>query len=348
MMLIGHELNTPLHSIHALIDEGQNSAGTLNKDTIWKDLNYASEKLKRHIENLLTLAESNESTGKAVPTECFLPSLFQNLSNDLTHHFFADEPPKITIERSSVPETLLLDCRLFQKVIFELAENAIRYSNDHSVRIELNYINSRLKVDIIDNGPGMPIKMLDEFKQGQSGFNRKYEGLGIGLAVVSKIVSILNASIKIVSPGKIGTTIRIELDAALVYNSDKLKIKTSHSHCLVAEDNEVNQKVLVRMLERLNYSVDTANNGYDAVKMTDGQDYNFILMDLQMPIMDGFKATKLIRKNGFSGPIYAVTANTDQTSKNNAIKAGMDGVIGKPIRLATLEDFLSRTMIGLQ
>jgi CheY-like chemotaxis protein len=336
MMLIGHELKTPLHTIFSIIETTEHNR--ILSDTDYKSISSSTNALKRHITNLLTLAETSAGMVKPLPTKANLKSLSEDLITDITNIY--PDKSEVSIEVvSDLPENLMLDCILLHHLMFELVHNAVRFSNGEPVVIKIDYHDSILNVDIIDQGPGFPIELIEEFNQQQSGFNRDSQGLGIGLSIANNLLNILGANLEIQRNKNAGTTVSFHLfcDVAEEESTDAKKL----FHCLVVEDNPVNQKLLIKMLEKLGFLATAADNGQIAVDKIQNSTFDVVLMDLQMPVMDGFQATKKLREMGYTIPIIAVTANTDYEARNQALQAGVDSIVGKPVKKEKLNQLLN-------
>jgi CheY-like chemotaxis protein/signal transduction histidine kinase len=336
MMLIGHELKTPLHTIFSIIESAEHNRHLSGTD--YKSISTSTNVLKRHITNLLTLAETSAGMVKPLPTKANLKALSEDLITDISNIF--PDKSKVTTEFvSELPSNLMIDCILLQHLMFELVHNAVRFSNGEPVVIRFDYQDSILNVDVIDQGPGFPIELIEEFNQQQSGFTRDSQGLGIGLSIANNLLNILGANLEIQRNQNGGTTISFHLFCDVA--EEEIKEPQKLFHCLVVEDNPVNQKLLIKMLEKSGYLATGADNGQIAVDKIQNSTFDIVLMDLQMPVLDGFEATKKIREMGYSIPIIAVTANTDYEARNQALLAGVDIIVGKPVKKEKLNQLLS-------
>jgi CheY-like chemotaxis protein len=336
MMLIGHELKTPLHTIYSIIETAEQN--NQSEEIDYRGISAATNTLKRHITNLLTLAETSAGMVKPLPTKANLSVICGDLVSDI-NNIFPDEPEIIIHGLEGIPNNLSLDCILLHHLLFELVHNAVRFSNENPVSILFDFHDSILNVDIMDEGPGFPIHLVEEFNQQQSGFTRDSQGLGIGLSIANNLINILGANLEINPNEKGGTTVSFHLFCD-TFQEDTTAC--GHlSHCLVVEDNPVNQKLLVKMLEKSGYLVSKAENGQIAIDKIQNSTFDVVLMDLQMPVMDGFEATQKLREMGYDLPIIAVTANTDYEARKRAIHAGVNTIVGKPIKKDKLNQILN-------
>ena len=221
--------------------------------------------------------------------------------------------------------------------------------------------NSRqyeLHFSIIDTGIGIPEEKADRlfqsFSQIDSTITRKYGGTGLGLAISRRLVELMGGEIWVVSQPGLGSTFHFTIlaeeaeEIPIPADSCAKKAKTAASRkngkslrILLAEDNAVNQKVAIQMLKRLGYSADVAGNGLEVLQALERQPYDVVLMDVQMPEMDGLVAAQEIRKLWPKGPrIVAITAYALKGDRERCLTAGMDDYISKPIVIEELRRVL--------
>ena len=224
--------------------------------------------------------------------------------------------------------------------------------------------NVTLLFSVRDQGIGMSQQQLDKlfipFTQADGSTTRKYGGTGLGLSICKMLVELMHGEIWAVTEEGVGSTFffRLQLekkDATTpaaqhpeteqsapveALPSSSLKGKT----VLLAEDNEINQEIAIAILNSFGLEVDLAENGLEAVQKIQTNQYALVLMDIQMPIMDGYQATRLIRKDDrFNAlPIIAMTANAMNTDRAESLKAGMNEHIGKPFDPEALKRLLGK------
>lgn len=214
-----------------------------------------------------------------------------------------------------------------------------------------------MKISIIieDNGPGIDDDLIADalkpFQQIDGSFNRQHQGMGIGLPMCHSIAKAMLGKIDLQNRKEGG------LSARFIFNStlkEDVKIETSPSlkpipleterKILIVEDNKVNQMVLNGFVKKLGFSADTASNGEEGLNLATHNDYAMIMMDCQMPVMDGFESTRNIRNlDGKKGnvPIISVTANAMEGDKERCLESGMDHYIKKPVNIETLKQAMS-------
>jgi signal transduction histidine kinase/FixJ family two-component response regulator len=245
-----------------------------------------------------------------------------------------------------------------RQVLLNLANNAIKFTAKGSVRITVKAArngpgNVSAEFSVSDTGIGIPAEqqaiIFESFRQADGSVNRKYGGTGLGLAISSRLVALMGGHLRVASePGKgsiFSFTLGFRIDPAQpagAVSQERPAIEEyTGLEVLVAEDNRVNQLVAVRLLERLGHRATLANNGREALEILAGRRFDLVLMDMQMPEVDGLEATRTIRKMEPGGqqhlPIIAMTANAISGDRDRCIQAGMDGYVSKPVNPRTLQ-----------
>lgn len=269
---------------------------------------------------------------------------------------------------SKIVNNILGDNLRLQQVLINLIDNAIKFTSQGDVKLEVNLLHQTDDVQyvnfkIIDSGIGIDADKTEQillaFEQADLTTTRKYGGTGLGLTISNQLVELMGGSkLNIMAletggscfsfeiPFKINTNaIQIEEYSENIHNNAKDLIITK---ALIVEDNIINQKVLYKLLNKLNIPSDIANNGKEAVSLYNQNNYDIIFMDLHMPEMDGFEATKeihsLTKYKSRNIPIIAVTASAFDEDKTKAIASGMDDFVSKPIVLKNLEETIAKQM----
>lgn len=249
---------------------------------------------------------------------------------------------------NNLPETVYGDpTRLFQ-IINNLINNALRFSKINGAVtinasvIQKNNSNCVIKFSVIDNGIGIEKNKIetifDKFIQEDNSTTRNYGGSGLGLSIVKKLVELHKGNINVTSEKNIGSTFNIFIPFNLTHQNDfTLEVKQSNTNflnnkkILLVEDNEINQKLTSTILSLEGAKVTIANNGEIALQLLQNLNYDLILMDIQMPVLDGISTTLIIRKElNCVTPIIAMTANVITGERKVCLKSGMNDYISKP------------------
>ncbi len=264
-------------------------------------------------------------------------------------------------------ETVMLvgDALRVEQVLQNLTDNAIKFTNQGSVEIILSLVaetdnTCRVKFEVKDTGIGISSEKIEiifnEFDQADTSTTRLYGGAGLGLSISKKLVELMGGQLKVEStPGK-GTTFFFMLDFEKDKKQEAEENKTvqpeltdlSNIRTLLVEDQEFNQYVAKRLLENMKATVDIASNGKIAIEKLSENDYDMVLMDIQMPVMDGVEATRFIRehmdKPKSEIPIIALTAHALKDDDKKYLAQGMDGYLSKPFNSSDLSYVILKTL----
>jgi signal transduction histidine kinase/CheY-like chemotaxis protein/HPt (histidine-containing phosphotransfer) domain-containing protein len=265
------------------------------------------------------------------------------------------------------PHQLKGDAGRLRQVLLNLAGNAVKFTDHGKVAIEIrldrgNDAEAVLRFDVIDTGNGIPpdrqTDLFQEFYQVDPTESRRQGGTGLGLAISKRLVEMMGGAIGVESAVGRGSrfwfTSRLERGAprpspaqagTSAAAEEPSRPGTSHARILLAEDNRINQLVAIEILKRSNYQIDTVANGVEAVQAVKTLPYDLVLMDVQMPDMDGYEAALRIRElPGAQGrvPIIALTAYAMQGDRERCLEAGMNDFLTKPVRKADLLAVVAR------
>ena len=351
---ISHELRTPLNAIMNLID-------SISKETddekIRKDcqvIKYSSHSLLSSVNDILDFSKIEKGELKLEAVEFEPVKVLEHLKNNAVNRA-KDQGLEFDYSKSAnIPDLCLGDVTRLVQIVNNVLSNAIKFTAEGKIsfRIEAspkpdNY--TQLKLIISDTGTGITPQKLshifDSFTQENINNKRKFGGLGLGLYIVKTLVDMQSGTIVMASKVGEGTTCTITLNFKIAQRkpdemtSGGIQVFDLHGkNILVAEDNAINQMVIKMITKKwLNTEVTYANNGQEAMDLLKTQHFDIILMDLQMPVMDGYEATIAIR-NGEAGadnaniPIIAVTADVMESTKLRVKEIGMNFYISKPLK----------------
>ena len=259
---------------------------------------------------------------------------------------------------------IICDKTKLREIVLNILSNAIKYTpeggNVELLIQEISFENNKVKYHfiIIDNGIGMKEDFLphifEEFAREKTSIESKVPGVGLGLPIVKSLIDMMNGTIQVESKLNKGTKFTVELSfltSLQVENVNERNTSTldfSGKHILLVEDNELNAEIGIELLNTFKVIIDLAKNGEECIKilekMPEGY-YDLILMDIQMPIMDGYEATKIIRSFNNKNaqiPIIAMTANAFEEDRKHALQLGMNEHLAKPVDIEKLKDVLTK------
>ncbi len=251
-----------------------------------------------------------------------------------------------------VPQYVMADFHRIQQVLNNLISNAIKFTDIGEVWVKVKNLSVakqpiQLLFVVEDTGIGIAEEnrqqIFESFSQVDGSFTRRFGGTGLGLAITRQLVELMGGKIWVESTEGQGSRFYFQLnfEPGLAETSQQEKqldyFKISEQYkILLTEDDKVNQLVISRMLNECGYGVDVAENGYEAVEMVRKNSYDIILMDIQMPEMDGIEATRRIREFNQEIPVLAITAYALHGDREKFLSQGMDGYISKPIKVEKL------------
>ncbi|MEM7784952.1 MAG: ATP-binding protein, partial [Planctomycetota bacterium] len=283
----------------------------------------------------------------------------------------------VTEYKNNFPELIYTDDVRLRQVVTNLVGNAIKFTSEGEVRIEAQMVLvdeiPMLRVSVIDSGIGMTEEqcrqIFDPFTPADSGVTRKFGGASLGLAICKKIVEALQGQIRVESELGQGSRFTFDVQVGEIFDVkwlnqeayfESLKRQRS-THCnsitqlppgrvLVVDDGLANRRLIRVILERAGCEVLEAVNGQEAVEIASAQQFDMVFMDMQMPILDGYKATVKLIENGLEAPVIALTANEIKGDQEKWQAAGCRGFIAKPVNidilLATAAELLSSIPMG--
>ncbi len=356
---MNHEIRTPMNGVIGMIDLLQKTSPSA--ETQKKYLNI----LKQSSNDMMTIINdildfSKLEAGK-LTIEYSTETLFNVLNQEieLFRAYALDKQNTIELEiDDNIPLHLELSVIRIKQVIGNLLSNAIKYTDKGKIIIRASLLESvdssfKIKVEVIDNGIGIKEEdqrvLFNIFQQLDQESAKQAKGTGLGLSISRNLLNLMGGEIGVTS--KLGegscfwfTFSAKETGVAKVLNlsnSDKEKRHKPENKILLVDDMEVNIFVAETMLVELGYTVDTANGGKEALQKFKKNDYQLILMDIQMPEMDGIETTKRIRSiNRTIPPILALSANAMEGDREKYIASGFDDYLAKPIELDTLDQTL--------
>lgn len=268
----------------------------------------------------------------------------------------------------AAPDLVAGDIQRVQQVMDCLAGNAVKFTESGKVTLEISSIPAapdgmlRILFVISDTGIGIPDERLphlfEPFSQVAEGFTRAYQGAGLGLAIVKRLVSSMGGNMSVCSEQGFGTSVCVSLPFGRVplgeSRQERIKALAARNdlgfRVLLAEDDPVSQFATTRQLERLGCVVVAVDNGQDALERLLSADFDIVLMDVQMPLLDGMQATRIVRASSefrrkSSIPVVALTAYTLDEDVRKFREAGMDMHIAKPVHMENLVEAMMQCIM---
>jgi CheY-like chemotaxis protein len=267
-----------------------------------------------------------------------------------------------------VPDQLIGDPHRLRQVLLNLINNAVKFTKFGSVRVqarleEQQHGEAAIRFDVADTGIGLSREeqklIFEPFRQADGSVTRKYGGTGLGLAICARLVELQGGSMSVISVKGEGSTFSFNIRCGICSEpvSDPQRrpvealrrgVPLARLKILLAEDNRVNQLLVVRLLQARGHQVVVVGDGRAALDAVEEQNFDLILMDIQMPEMDGLEATRMLRERERKGlrlpPIIAMTAHAMKGDRDKCIEAGMTGYISKPIQPEQLFEHMEEIM----
>lgn len=348
IMTISHELRTPLNAISASVDQLRDAKAPEEQQYLHKFIKSGADRLATQIENLLILAETTQAVIKPQSRLFYVEQLLRQTTR-VTDAYLFSKPVTftMTVDHSHFA-AYRGDDFLVLRILVPILENACKYTEQGSVHLHIVLSPAAIDFIIKDTGPGIDAvhqtAIFESFKQVSEGYQRSHEGLGIGLASSKCVADILGARITLDSEVGKGSCFTIHVPVIVAPDAPPLPLQTLAGKVLIVEDNVVNAKVLNALVNKLGLLTELAENGEIAVQKTDHESFDIILMDLQMPVMDGFSATLAMRQKGVHCPIIAVTANSNYSARVRCLEVGMNDIVAKPLHKELLKEKLALWM----
>ncbi|QMU27628.1 PAS domain S-box protein [Adhaeribacter radiodurans] len=360
---MSHEIRTPLNAVigisHLLLQENPKSEQIENL----KILRLSSENLLVLINDILDYSKIEAGKISFEKIDFNLSELIKNIRHSFGYQANEKDLKIRACLDNTLPAVIAGDPVRLNQIISNLLSNAIKFTAQGTITIDVILEREtadqiEISFSVTDTGIGIPADKLDlifeSFTQAQSDTTRKFGGTGLGLTITKRLVELQGGRITVESTEAKGSTFTVTLAFTkrlqqvappdLYYATGTFQ-NLDHLRLLLVEDNEINQLVATRFLENWGITPDCAINGKIAVEKVQQQPYDIILMDLQMPVMDGFEATQLIRKMGGRNaevPIIALTANVMPDARQKALQVGMNDFVSKPIDPAELHLKISK------
>lgn len=345
---MSHEIRTPMNGVYGALQILQGEVSSLVGKDILDKAKYSIRSLSSIINDILDYSKIEAGKLDLESSPFSLGELLDYLEADVTV-MKDNKDVDFTILNALHHDVWLGDSKRIRQVLLNITSNAIKFTSSGSIHIKVAYNEKQqmMTFEVSDTGIGMEQNMLDRlfqrFEQADSSTTRQFGGTGLGLSITHSIVLLMKGRVRAISEVDVGTTFFVDiplvksmLSIKPAVEKDISKINFIGKTILIAEDNDINQTIVDAMLSPTKASLLYAANGAEAVSLALSNPPDLILMDIQMPIMDGVEACKRIKQTCPRIPIIALTANAMADDIELYSKAGFDGYIAKPVELNLL------------
>ena len=369
---MSHEIRTPLNAIIGLTTLAIDSKSHKEKVNYLCKIESASNTLLGLINDILDFSKIEAGKLELESHYFVLNEIIAHLLDLFSGPAQAKDIQLTTNIATNIPRNFFGDGLRLRQVLINLVNNAIKFTHHGKIAIHIDRLENQngkdseidLYFQVIDTGIGLKDEHIDKlfqsFTQADGSTSRKFGGTGLGLAISKQLVELMGGSIWVKSEENVGSNFQFSVRLAVAKEAEtdsrqhivlhekrnmvRLKQGLRGLRVLLVEDNEINQQVAAEIMKGASLQVTIANHGLEALEILKTTMVDAILMDVQMPVMDGFQATEAIRKQTeFKDlPIIAITANAMQGDRQRCLESGMTDYISKPIRQATLFSCLAK------
>ncbi len=367
---MSHEIRTPMNGIIGVAELLKQTPLTSDQIDLVNIMSISGNNLLLIINDILDISKIEAGQIKLEPTRFDLHLVASEIIT-LLGLKAEENNNKLLLEiDKNVPKFFIGDPVRIKQILINLANNAVKFTKNGTVRVIISYLSTEGKNDkvgfkVIDDGIGIPKNEIDKlfkvFSQIDQTTQREFGGTGLGLAISKSLVEMMDGEIGVTSKHGVGSTFWFNIllgksdslgktNYDIITDKETLSTKSnSNLKILLVEDNLINQKVATGIIKQLGHNITIAANGKIGVELYKQNEFDVVLMDIQMPIMDGFTATEEIRKweqdNSKSpGIIIALTANALKEDKEKCYDIGMNNFLSKPFKIKDIEKALSNIL----
>lgn len=371
---MSHEIRTPMNAILGFTDVLRRGYGRRGMDPRkhLDTIHSSGQHLLRLINDILDLSKVEAGQLDIEQIECAPYAIAREVIQILS---VRAEEKGISLSLAvdgQIPQSMLSDPSRLRQIITNLVGNAIKFTETGGVTITMSLVDtpkSMLRIDVTDTGIGMTeeqlSKIFDPFSQADSTVTRRFGGTGLGLTISRRFAQAMGGQINVASQVGMGSTFTVTIETGpldhvtMLDSNANLDSFSSSSHAgtqwvidggrvLVVDDGEANRDLVGLVLEEAGLEVEMACDGQEGSDRAINESFDLVLMDMQMPIMDGYAATRRIREHGVKTPIYALTANAMKGFEQACLDAGCDGFLTKPIDIDRLLENVAQVLGGQQ
>ncbi len=360
---MSHEIRTPINGVVGMMSLLRGTQLD-EQQQIYSDVAITSAQSLLHIiDDILDFSKIEAGKMEIEEIDFDLHAFLGNLQNlyefraaskDLSFNYFC---------APDVPQWIKGDITRLRQILDNFLGNAIKFTRSGHISLIVegllkNEEKSLIRFRVEDTGEGISDadqqKLFKSFSQADASTTRKFGGTGLGLAITKELVELMRGKVGFLSEEGKGSFFWVEIPfeqgsalAGTSQNIDPAGVPPPACDILLVEDNKTNQAVALGMLDKLGYkNIEVAENGQQAIDAVNKKTFDVILMDCQMPVLDGYQATRDLRASGCNTPVIAMTANAMQGDREKCLAAGMDDYIAKPIFIETLRETMAKWLLS--
>lgn len=357
---MSHEIRTPLNAIIGFTDLLAQTSLTKKQSEFLDSVQMAGESLNAIVNDILDLSKIESGTLNIESLPFNIKQLVKSTFNLIRVR--SKEAVELNLYMDpEIPDMLKGDKARLAQILINLLGNAIKFTDKGEISLSVKHVDEEkgihtLRFCVKDSGIGIQADQLERifarFTQAEDSTTRRFGGTGLGLNIVKQLVELQGGSIHVKSTFGKGSdfTVTLAYPEAMEVSSSDVQVATNNLgrlHILLCEDNELNQKLAVNVLQNFGFTVDVAVNGKEGIDMLMKGMYDMILMDLQMPVQDGYETSMQIRNEmKLDIPIIAMTAHSLVGEKQKCFESGMNGYVPKPFKQHELLSEMEQVMRG--
>jgi signal transduction histidine kinase/ActR/RegA family two-component response regulator len=366
---MSHEIRTPMNSILGFSELLAEEPLSDSQKEYVQLIRNSSNTLLTLINDILDFSKIEAGKLAVEKTETPLHVLQEEMESMFRPTAVAKGLELAVLQCEELPRTIHTDPVRIRQCLINLINNAIKFTQNGHVYVNVSRKQQQdktfIQFDIEDTGIGIPLdkqaKIFEMFTQADNSTSQKYGGTGLGLTITKKLAELLGGELSVISQPGVGSVFTMTIDAGAVgeqnsYNKYEqaeevqkephpkpMTVNTGETKkILLAEDNPVNQQLMNVLLKKMGYDVTLVDNGKLAIEALEKGSFDIVLMDIQMPEMNGLEATRAIRQKGYKIPVVAITANALKGDREQCLEAGCDDYLPKPVDKYDLEDMIQK------